>query len=251
MFSGIRKNFGLDFLDDKIAEEQEKQKKQQPLPGKRPQRRTGEATTTRPQVGPAPKESASKGPDPENFVIGEDASDVSQNATASGYRHVSLNGIVIQPSSLPWKQDIDAVSKVSNTTTLVPGAKGKERATESSTPQVPVEIELPAEVQQKLHKLEQLTTRYQELLRNYRTAHAHVAAIEPFEATLREHTPLTSISDPAALVEFLNQRNLQSEMVLGELKRITNDHNETVKERDEHSAVFRFPSSLSMGCYSK
>lgn len=60
-----------------------------------------------------------------------------------------------------------------------------------------------------------------------------MSAIEPFEATLREHTPLTSISDPGALVEFLNQRGLQSDMVLEELKRITGEHKDVLKERDE------------------
>lgn len=72
-----------------------------------------------------------------------------------------------------------------------------------------------------------------DLLRNYRAAHARVTSIEPFEATLREHTPLTSIADSAALVEFLSQRSLQSEMVLEELKRVSAENKEVVKERDE------------------
>ena len=62
-----------------------------------------------------------------------------------------------------------------------------------------------------------------ELLRSYRIAHARVSAIEPFETTLRENTPLTSISDPAALVEYLNQLNLKSDMVLDELKRVSGE----------------------------
>ena len=60
-----------------------------------------------------------------------------------------------------------------------------------------------------------------DLLTNYRRAHEHVKAIEPFEATLREHTSLTSISDPGALVEFLNQRSLQSDMVMQEFKKVS------------------------------
>lgn len=47
--------------------------------------------------------------------------------------------------------------------------------------------------------------------------------IEPFETSLRENTPLTSISDPKALVEYLNQVNLKGDMVLDELKRVSND----------------------------
>lgn len=69
-------------------------------------------------------------------------------------------------------------------------------------------------------------------MRNYRTAHARVAQIEPFEATLREHTPLVGIGDPGALAEFLNQRGLQGDMVLEELKRVTGDYKEMLHERD-------------------
>jgi chromosome segregation ATPase len=60
-----------------------------------------------------------------------------------------------------------------------------------------------------------------ELLRSYRIAHARVTAIEPFEISLRENTPLTSINDPGALVEYLNQLNLKGDMVLDELKRVS------------------------------
>lgn len=62
-----------------------------------------------------------------------------------------------------------------------------------------------------------------ELLKSYRVAHARVLSIEPFEAALRENTPLTSISDPAALVEYLNQVNLKGDMVVDELKRVSAD----------------------------
>ena len=62
-----------------------------------------------------------------------------------------------------------------------------------------------------------------ELLRSYRLAHARVLTIEPFETSLRENTPLTSISDPGALVEYLNQVNLKGDMVLDELKRVSSE----------------------------
>jgi chromosome segregation ATPase len=70
-------------------------------------------------------------------------------------------------------------------------------------------------------------------LRNYRIAHAQAAAIEPFEAVLREHTSLTSIVDPSALVEFLSQKDLQKEMAMEELKRIDGECRNATKERDE------------------
>lgn len=66
-------------------------------------------------------------------------------------------------------------------------------------------------------------------MKAYRTAHARVLSIDPFENALRENTPLTSINDSAALVEYLNQVNLKSDMVLGELKRVSSER-DTFKE---------------------
>lgn len=77
-----------------------------------------------------------------------------------------------------------------------------------------------------------------ELLRSYRIAHARVSSIEPFETSLRENSPLTSISDPAALVEYLNQLNLKGDMVLDELKRVSSERDDfkTKLEEAERSA---------------
>ena len=56
--------------------------------------------------------------------------------------------------------------------------------------------------------------------------------IEPFETSLQENTPLTSISDPGALVEYLNQVNLKGDMVLDELKRVSSER-DTLKQKLE------------------
>lgn len=69
-----------------------------------------------------------------------------------------------------------------------------------------------------------------ELLKSYRVAHARILTIEPFEAALRETTPLTSISDPAALVEYLNQVNLKGDMVVDELKRVSTERDKFKEE---------------------
>ncbi|KAI7710856.1 hypothetical protein KC353_g9392, partial [Hortaea werneckii] len=221
------KGFNLDsFLDSKIAEEQAKQG-QQGSPSRSPvkrqssnaggrsnsradssNRRAGSRLRVAEAEGAAP---AGKGPDPEEFVIGDDSADISRAATPKPAQEGEEGppGEGIEKS----KQDEDS-----------PAVKGKEKADSDG---------LPDDVRKKLAKLEHLTAKYQDLLRNYRTAHARVSAIEPFEATLREHTPLTSIADPGALVEFLNQRSLQSEMVLEELKRVTGENKDIVKERDE------------------
>ncbi|KAI9661000.1 MAG: hypothetical protein M1821_009327 [Bathelium mastoideum] len=98
------------------------------------------------------------------------------------------------------------------------------------TPQQPPE--LPIDVKTKLRKLEKLEPRYSDLLRSYRIAHARILLIEPFEATLREHTPLTSIGDPNALVEYLNQMTQRSGMVMEELKRVSTENADIRKERD-------------------
>jgi chromosome segregation ATPase len=65
-----------------------------------------------------------------------------------------------------------------------------------------------------------------ELLRSYRIAHARAVSIEPFEKALKENTPLVSISDPDAFLEYLNQITLRGDMVMGELKRISADRDD-------------------------
>ena len=97
--------------------------------------------------------------------------------------------------------------------------------------------ELPTEVRVKLRKLDRLESRYQDLLKAYRTAHARVSLIEPFEASLRENTPLTSIQDPRALVEYLNQINLKGDMVLDELKRVTSERDDFKKRFEQSEQV--------------
>ena len=97
--------------------------------------------------------------------------------------------------------------------------------------------ELPTEVKVRLRKLDRLESRYQDLLRAYRKAHARVSLIEPFEASLRENTPLTSIQDPRALVEYLNQINLKGDMVLDELRRVTSERDDFKKKSEQSEQV--------------
>jgi hypothetical protein len=183
-----------------------------------------------------------KAPDPEEFVIGDDGSDISRTATPTPAKEG-------EEKKAEGKDGGEKGEKKSEYVTTAPSQdKGKEKSRDD---------DLPDSVQQKLARLETLTAKYKgmlrqtalhrdwhllfysqnalstELLRNYRAAHARVSQTEAFEATLREHTPLANVSDPGALVEFLNQRSLQSEMVMQELKRITGEHRDTIKERYE------------------
>jgi chromosome segregation ATPase len=92
---------------------------------------------------------------------------------------------------------------------------------------------LPEGVKLKLKKLERLETKYSELLRSYRIAFTRISSIDAFEATLREHTPLTSVNDPGAFVEFLQQNNLKSDIVMDELKRAVMERDDLKKRLSE------------------
>jgi chromosome segregation ATPase len=72
-----------------------------------------------------------------------------------------------------------------------------------------------------------------ELLRSYRIAHARIGAIETFEASLREYTPLTSISDTAAFIEYLGQLNVKSDMLMEELKRVSRERDDINKKLED------------------
>ncbi|KAJ6262889.1 hypothetical protein Dda_1446 [Drechslerella dactyloides] len=90
--------------------------------------------------------------------------------------------------------------------------------------------ELPSEIRLKLRKLEKIESKYSELLRSYRITHAKVQQIDPFEKVLRETTPCTSIGDPAAFTEYLNNLSLRSDMTMEEFKRVSQELGETKKE---------------------
>jgi chromosome segregation ATPase len=98
---------------------------------------------------------------------------------------------------------------------------------------VSVMDDLPGEVKAKLRKLERLETRYEEVMRNYRIAHARAKSIAPFEKALKENTPLTSIQEPEALLEYLNQQSLSRDMVMDELKRVTAEKDEYKKKYEQ------------------
>lgn len=70
------------------------------------------------------------------------------------------------------------------------------------------------------------------MLRSYRIAHGRATSIEPFERALRENTPLTTIKDPDALTEYLNQLNLKGDMVMDELKRVSAEKEDFKKKFD-------------------
>ncbi|KAG6040642.1 hypothetical protein E4U41_007638, partial [Claviceps citrina] len=99
--------------------------------------------------------------------------------------------------------------------------------------------DLSPEIKQRLRKLEKLEATYPELLRSYRIAHKRATAIEPFEKALRENTPLASIGDPEALVEYLNQLNLRGDMVMDELKRVSGDRDELKKKHEQSEEKLR------------
>ncbi|KAK6956059.1 hypothetical protein Daesc_001329 [Daldinia eschscholtzii] len=97
----------------------------------------------------------------------------------------------------------------------------------------PAPAELPLHIKSKLRKLEKLEATYPELLRSYRIAHGRATSIEPFERALRENTPLTTIKDPTALVEYLNQLNLKGDMVMEEFKRVSAEKDNFKKKFEE------------------
>lgn len=210
-------------IDSRIAEEQARQRSaltsSPPLSASKRSTSRAESPAKRTIRSNAPRqngETPAKGPDPAEFepefVIGD--SDV---PSRSGTPRPALtrSESVTRQAAEPKENLRDDREKSEKTVA--------DNVVE--TPQ-----ELPTDVRVKLRKLEKLESRYHELLRSYRVAHARVQTIDSFEASLKENTPLTSINDPRALAEYLNQLNLKGDMVLDELKRVTHDR-DTYKDR--------------------
>ncbi|KAI5305841.1 hypothetical protein KEM56_003166, partial [Ascosphaera pollenicola] len=158
------------------------------------------STALPPQRGPDPNEFDSE------FVVGDD--DAGSESASGTPKMKAIDG-----------KDAGGDNSQLNTNTKFRSGTGSQRnSTDTATTQ---KNELPTEVRVRLRRLDKLEARYQDLLRAYRIAHARVLSIEPFEASLRENTPLTSIADPKAFTEYLNQLSLKSDMITEELKRVT------------------------------
>ncbi|KAL9062242.1 MAG: hypothetical protein Q9157_009096, partial [Trypethelium eluteriae] len=223
-------------IDNRIAEEQARQRSPS-HPTSSPSRpdtnlrRTSSGRTRSPTKRPARPRVHSqdstdrpfqgRGPDPSEFdpefVIG------SETPSRTNTPQIKEDVDPLQSKSVSQPAGEDASR----------GDEKKEGETqEQSQEHAQQQPELSADIKARLRKLEKLEPRYSDLLRSYRIAHARILLIEPFEAALRENTPLTSISDPNALVEYLNQITQRNGMVMEEMRRVSNENIEIKKERD-------------------
>ncbi|KAL9586341.1 MAG: hypothetical protein Q9212_000959 [Teloschistes hypoglaucus] len=215
-------------IDSRIAEEQARQRSNltSPPPGSDPRRpisrpQSPAQRVRRPNAPSRPNgETSGRGPDPSEFE------------PESVIDDLDVPGESTVPRPAPPRTDSateDVVRPLSD------GARDNEDGQMKAQPDAApvVSQELPNDVRMKLRKLDKLESRYHELLRSYRLAHARVQTIETFEASLKENTPLTSISDPRSLVEYLNQLNLKGDMVIDELKRVTHDRDTYKSQVDD------------------
>ncbi|KAK5274963.1 Golgin imh1 [Exophiala xenobiotica] len=227
-------------IDRGIAEEQARQRQvgisnppTRNPPRRRPQAQNGTAQRASSKQRDQSNVSTEKGPDPAQFepefAIGDDESagpsrvatpkpDVKNEAA----QETETEAVAIEGDGQGIKKETEDSARAST--------DGKPPDSNGGT-HLPIRSqELPTEVRVKLRKLDRMEVKYAELLKAYKTAHSRIQSIESFEASLRENTPLTSINDPGSLVEYLNQINLKSDMVLDELKRVTTDRDEYKKK---------------------
>ncbi|KAI9721057.1 MAG: hypothetical protein M1812_002538 [Candelaria pacifica] len=212
-------------IDSRIAEEQARQKASSSSPSRssstarRAPARTESPTRRQSRTREREKgdRTLTKGPDPSEFDAELSVEDDSTEPT---------NGDHAQEKEGPRASGDNETGQQSPQE----GEEGESKADAGEKKPSIASLELPTDIRVKLRKLDKLEPRYQELLRSYRIAHARVSLIESFETSLRENTPLTSIGDPSALVEYLNQMNLKSGMVMDELKRVSSEK-DTFKQR--------------------
>ena len=196
-----------------------------PIPRRRPQGPNGSSSRVSSRQRDSNNAPTDRGPDPSEFeqdyAIGDDESAVPSRA---GTPKPEVKEKDAQPTG-DAAEDGDGTKRED--------AEAKPADAESNLAREEKAPELPADVRAKLRKLEKLEGKYGELLKAYRTAHARVQVIEPFEASLRENTPLASIADPGALVEYLNQIKWKSDMVLDELKRVSSERDDYKKKSEQ------------------
>ncbi|KAI5860937.1 GRIP domain-containing protein [Durotheca rogersii] len=231
MFSKIKSA-----IDRSIAEEQARQKAlaeqrshANPSPPAGSQRARSVSTTRR--KARKPGQDVSNGdmaanPDPAifeaAFVLDDEDADSAATAQVAPHETEMKEGVVDSEMSNSATENSNATGQTGTQ------ADEKLRDVPSAAP-----AELPPHIRARLRKLEKLESTYPELLRSYRIAHGRATLIEPFERALRENTPLTTIKDPIALVEYLNQLNLKGDMVMGELKRVSAEKDSFKKKSED------------------
>ncbi|KAL8729556.1 MAG: hypothetical protein Q9166_004636 [cf. Caloplaca sp. 2 TL-2023] len=205
-------------IDSRIAEEQARQRSALTSPSpsnaarKPPSRAESPAKRASPQHTPARQngERSGKGPDPSEFES-EFVVDDSDVSSRSNTPRPVLTTSESSAKDNPGEKAEEAQDGEDKPEKMTHGGS-------TATPQ-----ELPTDVRVKLRKLEKLESRYHGT--QTQLAHARVQTIDTFEASLRVNTPLTSIGDPRALVEYLNQLNLKGDLVVDELKRVSHERN--------------------------
>ncbi|KAK9237180.1 hypothetical protein V1525DRAFT_361383 [Lipomyces kononenkoae] len=124
------------------------------------------------------------------------------------------------------------------------GSQQSQTPTRSSTPTG--SMDYPPEIRAKLRKLAKYEARYPELHRAYETERARASFIDTFETVLREHTPCSSIQEPQAFVEYLENLTLRQDMLVEEMKRVTKERDESVqKSKDAETRYFEATKEIS------
>ncbi|KAI0450025.1 hypothetical protein F5B21DRAFT_449661 [Xylaria acuta] len=218
MFSRIK-----DALDRTIAEEQARHRT--PAEQRAANTSTNDAVAS-PSTDPAkkPGQGGSAHPDPAMFDaafrLEDDSNGVSRSATP-------------KPSVSDENAKGVANDAVSEKNGLAQGQDGDTNKTAGADASQPPE--LPPQVRSKLKRLEKLEPNYQDVLRSYRIAHTQ---IRNFERALQENTPLSTIKDPAALMEYINQFSLKSDMAVQELRRVSAEKDDLKKRVDSSEVEF-------------
>ncbi|KAJ5550267.1 Vesicle-mediated transport protein (Imh1) [Penicillium sp. DV-2018c] len=218
MFQRLR-----DAIDSRIAEEQARQKSAQENISRSGSNRRPTARNQSPSRRSRNTGIPVRGPDPKEFeaefAIGDDDESSKPGTPNTDKPEAS--------SDIGAAKDGET-AQMAEAQTAETSEKAGQEAEAKETPTV-----LPPDVRAKLRRLDKLEARYHELLKAYRSAHSRVLSIEPFEAALRENTPLTSIAEPKAFTEYLSQTTLKSDMVMEELKRVTGEREDFRKKFEE------------------
>ncbi|KAI8949772.1 GRIP domain-containing protein [Xylaria longipes] len=216
MFSRIK-----DALDRTIAEEQARLR---PAAEQRTANTSTNDAAASPSTDPAkkPGQGGSTHPDPAVFEAAFRPEDDSDSARGGGTPVSSM-------SSETAKGVVDsAISEKNSSAQGQDGDTNKTAGADAS--QTP---ELPPQVKAKLRKLEKLEPNFYEVLRSYRIAHTQ---IKNFERVLQENTPLSTIKDPNALMDYLNEFTQKTDIAFREMRRVSTERDDLKKRADSSEA---------------
>ncbi|WLF76535.1 Golgin imh1 [Lodderomyces elongisporus] len=160
-------------------------------------------------------------PDSSQLVQPTDESETPTRVTSP---NINLNA---NKSSSTSEESTESVPNTESNQSTAEGTNDRPKPLSTATPTPATNNDyndLPAPIKSKLKKFAKYEEKYPVLLEAYKIEKRKSQLIQIFENVLKEHTPISSISDAKVLVEYLNGLTEKNKLQNNEIRKLTKEN---------------------------